>query len=473
MPTVQRVFTRLGWPRDVSALAAVISAFTLLLVILVGFLLQWHLQQVSAGRTEVRLTLMGLQSSEMVLQDVINAETGQRGFLLTGDRRYLVPYKAATQQIWADFDRAELDAPTDEALAALEQARPLLERKFAELAKTIALRPHSFTEALAVVRTDVGQELTEQIRGRFDGLEKAEKTRLDQYLTRLAWRAETVTSVALACGALALVTATAAILSIVRRRDTRVLAEQNRHLEQQVHARTADLERANAELEAFAATISHDLRAPVRATGGYALALQEDLGPHLSDEQQMFLRRITSMTERMDSLIDDILAFSRLAHVRPQFVSVSLDRVVEDAVDLLRPQIMAAGADVAVAHPMPPVRGDAAALGDVLSNLIANALKFVRPGERPRVRIRAEQRDGMVRVWVADEGIGIAPSDQERIFKPFERLHGREAYAGTGVGLAIVRRMMETLGGGSGVVSAVGKGSQFWIDVPAWKGEEG
>ena len=124
-------------------------------------------------------------------------------------------------------------------------------------------------------------------------------------------------------------------------------------------------------------------------------------------------------------------------------------------------------------RPLLCVRAHAVALGLAVGNLLGNALKFVAPGQAADVRIWAERRDnGMVRLWVEDRGIGVAPSNQERIFRPFQRLHGREAYPGTGVGLAIVRRVADRMGGTCGVLSSPGVGSRFWIELPAAEEDE-
>ena len=144
-----------------------------------------------------------------------------------------------------------------------------------------------------------------------------------------------------------------------------------------------------------------------------------------------------------------------------------LERAVEEALDTLAAEIRRTGARVEVGRPLPRVMAHAATLARVLTNLLSNALTFTKPGESPSVRIAATQTNGWVKVSVSDEGIGIAPEHLERIFRPFERLHGAETYPGTGFGLAIVRRAVERMGGRCGVVSELGRGSTFWLELPA------
>jgi signal transduction histidine kinase len=173
----------------------------------------------------------------------------------------------------------------------------------------------------------------------------------------------------------------------------------------------------------------------------------------------------------MDALVEDILAYSRLAREDIRTGRVDLAGAVDATVEAAAPQIAETGASVEVRRPMPAVRAQGAMLRQALENLLANALKFKAPGQRPVVRIWSEIReeDGKVRLWVEDEGIGIAPTHQERVFQPFQRLHGRETYPGTGIGLAIVSRVAERLGGRCGVFSTPGGGSRFWIGLPAWR----
>jgi len=239
-----------------------------------------------------------------------------------------------------------------------------------------------------------------------------------------------------------------------------------RVLEAQVVERTAALGRSNAQLDAFAYTISHDLRAPLRAMEGFARILLDDFGTQLGDKGGRYAQRIVTAAERMDRLITDLLAYSRLQR----------HEVVPRVVDPIRAASRAAkearaehGEAVAidVQGPMPAVIAEPVVLGQVLSNLVANAAKFRREGAQAQVTVRAEPAGERVRIWVEDDGIGIAPEHQGRIFNVFERLHGEETYPGTGIGLAIVAKGVERMGGTCGVESALGHGSRFWIELPA------
>jgi signal transduction histidine kinase len=173
----------------------------------------------------------------------------------------------------------------------------------------------------------------------------------------------------------------------------------------------------------------------------------------------------------MENLIQDILAYSRLAREEVSLRPVSLDSIVDQVIANAERSINDAGATIEIVRPLPEVRAHAPTLTQALDNLLANAIKFVRPGEGPQVRIRSERQDGRVRLWVEDNGIGIDQPHQERIFQPFQRLHGVETYPGTGIGLAIVRRSLERMGGRCGVTSEAGGGSRFWIELPATDGQ--
>jgi len=244
-------------------------------------------------------------------------------------------------------------------------------------------------------------------------------------------------------------------------------------LEKRVAERTTELRAINAELEAFSYSVSHDLRAPLRAMQGFGNALLEDCKEQLDSLGLEYTERIITAAQRLDSMIQDLLAYSRLGRTEIQLQPVSLESVVQEVLDQLEVEIKDTNAQITVGAkglmPLPEILGHRATLIQVLLNLITNAIKFVPPSVQPQVQIWVEQRavpDGRawIRLWVEDNGIGIKPEYQEKIFKVFERLHGRESYSGSGIGLAIVRKGMERLGGDSGVESSIAQGSRFWIE---------
>jgi PAS domain S-box-containing protein len=227
----------------------------------------------------------------------------------------------------------------------------------------------------------------------------------------------------------------------------RELADANLLLEHRIQDRTEQLAEANIELRAFAHTIAHDLRAPLRNVQGYAAALLEDEAATLSAAGERFLRRILAVSQHMDRLVTDLLAYSQLARAELRLQPVELDRVVQLALGDMEMQIAAAGARIEAASQLPAVLGNEAVLVQVFENLIGNAIKFVAPGVTPHVRIDAHVNADAAWVRIADNGIGIPEDKRERVFDVFERLHGEDQYQGTGIGLAIVKKGVERLGG--------------------------
>lgn len=257
-------------------------------------------------------------------------------------------------------------------------------------------------------------------------------------------------------------------------------------LEQRVARRTVALQEANDALEVFAYSISHDLRAPLRAIQGFAQALLEDYGEQLESEGQFYAQRLAASAQDMSTLIQDLLNYSRLSRTEIQLQAVNLESAVATVLNQLEVELQEQQVQVTVEPPLPAVMGHWATLVQVLINLIANAIKFVPPGVQPQVRVWAQEMgrggagestrpstyellptpsDNWVRLWIEDNGIGIDPKYHDRIFLVFERLHGAETYPGTGIGLAIARKGVERMGGRIGVESEVGRGSRFWIEL--------
>jgi signal transduction histidine kinase len=244
------------------------------------------------------------------------------------------------------------------------------------------------------------------------------------------------------------------------------LAEHGLQLEQVVAQRTAELKATNQQLEAFAYSIAHDLRAPLRAMQSYAALLVEEAGGLFSDTLRHYTNRIEKSGQAMNAMLTDLLAFSRLSQEQVELQPVRLAEVIEEMMGELAFESPAAIGAIKAIGPWPIVWAHPATLLQVLTNLTSNAAKFVVSGRSPAIRLRAESRGDTVRVWVEDNGPGIPDGCHAEIFGIFTRLNG-EKYAGTGIGLAIVQKGIERMGGKVGVESTFGEGSKFWFELRA------
>jgi signal transduction histidine kinase len=242
------------------------------------------------------------------------------------------------------------------------------------------------------------------------------------------------------------------------------LASHAAHLEALVEERTVDLTSTNQQLETLIYTVAHDLRAPLRAMQGFSDLLAAELGSSLSAAAQGHVARISKSAQHLDALLRDLLAFSQVAQHRLELRPIALEGPILTVLAQLEPEIQRRNAVVGHAGPWPAVLAHESTLILVLVNLVSNALKFAWPDRPPCVRLRTEEKAGFVRIWVEDNGTGIAPRHQEQIFHLFTRLHG-DKNEGTGVGLAIVQKGLERMGGRVGVESTFGHGSRFWFEL--------
>ncbi|MDB5311056.1 MAG: domain S-box [Gemmataceae bacterium] len=248
-------------------------------------------------------------------------------------------------------------------------------------------------------------------------------------------------------------------------------------LEHLVRERTAELRRSNQELEQFAYIASHDLQEPLRKIQAFGDRLRDRCRDQLPDQGREYLDRMLSSAGRMSKLIDDLLTFSRVITQARPFARTDLTAVLADVIDDLAVRIERAGADVAVG-PLPVIDADPTQMRQLFQNLIGNALKFARPDVQPVIRVRGELFDGdggpdglpgspVCRVTVADNGIGFDEKYLDRIFQVFQRLHGRGEYEGTGVGLAICKKIADRHGGTITARSEPGRGAEFILLLPA------
>jgi signal transduction histidine kinase len=246
------------------------------------------------------------------------------------------------------------------------------------------------------------------------------------------------------------------------------LVQMNADLEHKVRERTARLQETVGDLEHFSYSITHDMRSPLRAMQGFGQLLQESPLAQ-KDPERDYIRRIVTSAERMDNLIRDALNYSKVVRQEMNLAQVDPTRVLREMVDTY-PDFQPPKAEIEIAGPFPAVRANEAGLTQCFSNLLGNAVKFVEPGKVAHVRVWAkpldeDDSDGAraVRIFVEDNGIGIPRDAGDRIFGMFQRLN--KQYEGTGIGLSMVRKVAERMGGRVGFDSEPGHGSRFWLDL--------
>ncbi len=244
------------------------------------------------------------------------------------------------------------------------------------------------------------------------------------------------------------------------------LAHANEDLEKRVEERTASLKDVISQMEEFSYSVSHDLRAPVRAMNAYSHAVLEDYGDRLDARGRDFLDRIIRGSTRMDRLIHDVLTYSRLARADVQLQPVSLAKLLPDIIQQY-PDMQPPQAEITIREPLHEVLAHEPLLTQAISNLLSNGVKFVARGTTPKLQVWTERRGDKIRLWIEDNGIGIQPEHQRRLFGMFERVHQDKTYEGAGIGLAIVRKAVEKMSGLVGLESDGITGSSFWIELPA------
>jgi signal transduction histidine kinase len=421
-----------------------------------------------------------LERMQIVLASLSEAESAQRGFLLAREDEQLVAYKHATAMIPAEIDTLRgLTSDNPLQQSSIRTFEALILQRLSRLDQVIQLMLNGGTVDASLLET--GRQQKRAILERAEAI-RAEEQRL---LKERQARAEHARrDLGIAIGAVfALSIGLLFLLRILAERDAarlraesiqlrsaqQHLLEANQLLELRVQQRTEQISEANAELKAFAHTVAHDLRAPLRNVEGFATALLEDETERLSEDGKLFANRIRAAVARMDTLITDLLAYSRLSRSELRLQQVDLGHVMQAVKRDLETQIRDTHAEVTIEEPLPSVLANEGLMVQIMTNLVSNALKFVSSGKAPMVCIYGTDCPdrGICKIFVDDNGIGIDPVYRERIFGVFERLHGQEEYSGTGIGLAIVKKGVERMGGEVKMAGLPEGGTQFEIELPA------
>jgi len=247
---------------------------------------------------------------------------------------------------------------------------------------------------------------------------------------------------------------------------------ENRKVEDRIQRYTEDLQRSNKELEQFAYIASHDLQEPLRSVSSFSQLLARRYQGRLDSDADEFIGFIVTGVTRMQTLINDLLAYSRVGTRGKPFAPVSCEAMVQAARENLEAAFVESGA-VVTHDPLPTVPGDSTQLVQLFQNLFSNSIKFRRLEEAPHIHVSAVRQQGVWRLSVGDNGVGIDPEFFQRVFIIFQRLHGREEYPGTGIGLALCKKIVERHGGRMWVESGSGKGSTFFFTIPEGRTEHG
>ncbi len=516
-----RKITALLWPANERPLKP-IAGFSLIFVVLVldAIVSVWNTARINDGLGWVAHSHEVLTDLQRLLSSVRDVEASSRGYAITGEQRFLHPYETDRDQLWLNF-RALRDLTFDnqaqqQRLGTLE---PALKRYLELVQEGIDIRNTAgLAGAREFVLTDRPRGAVESVRAEIAELSTAEQNLLidrRQKAEKNYWIAVgaaivmVVLSAASAASAYYLVQqelgarlraetelrATQADLENRVQMRTAELTTLNKELHEEVGERTRaerevrekeeelrgyarELERSNLELEQFAGIASHDLQEPLRKIQAFGDRLKTHFGQGLPEQAADDLGRMLAAAGRMRSLIDDLLTYSRITRKERTLETVNLGEVAQDVVADLDGRLQNTGGRVEIG-PLPTLRADKTLMRQLLQNLIANALKFRKPDLAPVVQIdsrldgAANAANSNWEIVVRDNGIGFENEYGNRIFNMFERLHGRNEYEGTGMGLAICRRIVERHGGSISANSAPGQGATFQIRLPTEQFSQG
>ncbi|GMW01418.1 MAG: hypothetical protein AMXMBFR84_25550 [Candidatus Hydrogenedentota bacterium] len=446
---------------------------TLLLIAVLGVSL-WGSYRAYNDFESARHTKNVLLALNDLLKTLVDAETSQRGFIITGSDRYIERYTLSLERLEPQIellrDLITGNAQQEAQLAALE---PLIREKLAEMSETVAtMRSTGFDAARGIVLTDRGKTTMDQIRQIIREFSDEEEQLLEAKSIEIAWSTRVTAATLLFSTLLILLVAGAAGLRV--RREIVIRHEIMKRLEQytdELNRSNQSLEAANADLQHFAYIASHDLQEPLRSISGYVQLLGRRYKEKIDDKGVEYIEKSVAAAKRMQQLIEDMLAYSRLSTKAKPMDVVPLASVVDDALANLDASIKRSNAGVTRAR-FPAVQGDRSQLLQLFQNLLGNAIKF-RGERKPEIKIDARKGPNGSGEWtisIGDNGIGFDPQYADRIFLMFQRLHTRQEYQGTGVGLAICKKIVERHGGRIWVESTPGEGTTFYFTLKEARG---
>ena len=460
-----------------------ISSIVILMIITNGILALKTIEDLSSTQSSLYNTGDIIVELDDLHNLVLMAETGQRGYLLTEIEEYLTPYEDALGRLSVQLtDTKKLRSEVPGQAKRIASLIVLVEQKIQELRTTVDLAlADKEKRALKQVMTGRGRDLYKELRAEFEQIKNLEINYRNSLFTVLSVveREAKVTFIISGITSTLLLLGLAFFARLNARSEAKhrlQLEQQNEVLAEKVTMRTKELtlysdelSRSNRELEDFAFVASHDLQEPLRKIRAFGDRLRSSYSQSLDERGADYIDRMGNAAERMSNLINDLLEFSRISTRGKPFVDVALQPVIESIIDDLEVSIEESDASI-VLGALPTINADPSQMHHLFINLISNAIKFRQGDIKPVVEIQAYQEEVAQEPWhiitVKDNGIGFEQEFADKIFVPFQRLHARAEYKGTGIGLAICRRIVERHGGKISAFSELGNGTLFRIEIP-------
>ncbi len=472
----------------------VIVVFVIVVITANSFYVVSTLNDLSALEARLFTTNRVINAVNRLHVAVLRIESGQRGFMLTNDAKYLADYTQTLGVIGELMDEVEVSSFSSDIEVQNERIERLLELTKAKVNEVIQvvelIKEGKEQEATELVESDEGIKLYKQFENLFSEIDSSERNMQGTHLANLmSLRRDSVNTLIISSATtLLLIISVFLLLKINSREHEKYQADLesvNEDLESRIAERTQELSvyseelaRSNRELEDFAFVASHDLQEPLRKIRAFGNRLESGYNDVFDERGKDYLARMLNAAERMSMLISDLLAFSRVSTRGKEFDDVDLANVIKSVMSDLEIAIDEKSAQIDVSD-MPVVRGDKSQLEQLFLNLLSNALKFQSDGVTPIVSITAtdatsedvkdiliSDEHDWIKITVTDNGIGFEQSFAEKIFAPFQRLHGRSEYKGTGIGLAVCRRIVERHNGQISATSKLGEGATFSIIIP-------
>jgi signal transduction histidine kinase len=445
-----------------------IAACALIILACIGMLSFWSEVRSEEDRALVRHTYLVVGKLQDVRIDITQAETGQRGFMLTGQDAYLQLYGAGVSQVRQDLSElGELIADNAIERLAVQRLDLLIAARLGELGAGIEVRESSglLAGVEVVTHANDGEKWMGQIAVQVGEMRHTEDQLLSGRLDAAAASTRKIKLVIVYGNALAILILLVKGFVIHRQAGKRNLAEQNlKQANERLERRTSELSETNMELESFAYSVAHDLRAPLRQIAGYSNVLVQDYGPRLDAEGLRLLGKIEECAHRMGRLVDDLLNLSKIGRQDLSIQDTPLGSLLREVVEDLAPECAGREVEWRIGE-LSSAKCDPGLMKQVFANLLSNAVKYTGKREHAVIQVGQARQNNECVIFVRDNGVGFEMQYAGKLFGVFQRLHKVRDFAGTGVGLAIVQRIIRKHRGRIWAEAKIDQGATFFFTI--------